>query len=82
MAAALPEQKDYRFIFENLICSRETQNCMLYRCSNCQGQSQLQTVTKELLNLPNSRSGNNPSLYSKITSFIFEDVERNLCIRN
>jgi hypothetical protein len=48
LAAALPEQKDYRFLFENLVCSRLSQNCMFHRCSNCPGQSQLQTVIEEL----------------------------------
>lgn len=26
---------------ENVVCSNESQNCMLHRCSNCTGQSQL-----------------------------------------
>jgi hypothetical protein len=48
LAAALPEEKDYRFLFENLVCFRQSQNCIPHRCSNCPGQSQLQTVTEEL----------------------------------
>jgi hypothetical protein len=53
LAAALPEQKDYRFIFENLVCSRESQNCTLHRCLNCPGQSHLQTVVEELFQANN-----------------------------
>jgi hypothetical protein len=48
LAAVLPEEKDYRFISENVVCCRESQNCVLHRCSNCPGQSQLQTVVEEL----------------------------------
>jgi hypothetical protein len=48
LAASLPEQKHYRFLFENLVCSRESQNYMLHSCSNCPGESQLQTAVEEL----------------------------------
>jgi hypothetical protein len=33
-------------------------------------------------NLPNSASSNNQSLYSNITTFIFEDVEKNHSVRH
>jgi hypothetical protein len=48
LASTPSEQKYYRFLFANLICSRKSQHCMLHRCSNCPGQSQLQTVIEEL----------------------------------
>jgi hypothetical protein len=37
-----------QIFFLNMICSRESQNCMHHRCSNFPGQSQLQTVVEEL----------------------------------
>jgi hypothetical protein len=109
-----PEQTDYTILSEDLVCSRESQDCMLHKCSNCSGQSQLQAVAEELLqtndfyvgdstvyrqwvydgdrkitsltgtareltekNLPKSRSINYPQLRSKMTGFMFENVERN-----
>jgi hypothetical protein len=38
LAAALLEQKDYRFVFENLVCRRQSQNCLLHRCSKLNDQ--------------------------------------------
>jgi hypothetical protein len=48
LAVSLPEQKDCRFTFENVMYCSESQNCTLQRYSNCPGQSHLQTVIREL----------------------------------
>jgi hypothetical protein len=45
---ALPEQKDYRFPYENVVCSRESKSYVLHRYSKCCGQSQPQNVVAEL----------------------------------
>jgi hypothetical protein len=42
------QNRKARLLFENLACCRESQNCVLCRCSNCPGQSHLKTITEEL----------------------------------
>jgi hypothetical protein len=48
LAASLPAQKDCRFSFKNVMCSRESQNCTLQKYSDCPGQNHLKTVIQEL----------------------------------
>lgn len=41
------------YISENLVCSKDSENCMLHRCSNCTWQSHLWTLVEELFHANN-----------------------------